>query len=79
MKVVINGNWGPYIGTEYCDALGIFDSLENAELAALAYAWNLWEGSEDEGPDFWIEEYNPQHHDQLRSGGGSFEIEFENI
>jgi hypothetical protein len=46
-------------------------------------AWETWEpdtdedGIEDEGPDYWIEEYNPDEHDMLRAGGGSFEDDFK--
>lgn len=83
MIVIIKSNWAPYCGTDYCDVLGNYDSLENAEKDASEYAWYWWEsdhdddsGFEDEGPDWTIEEYNPEEHDMLRSGGGSFEDDF---
>jgi hypothetical protein len=83
MRVIIQGNWAPYVGTDYCDALGIYDSLEAAETDAHCYAWERWEapeeesGLEDEGPDYWVEEYDPYKHDMLRVGGNSFAEEFE--
>lgn len=84
MRVIIQGNWAPYIGTDYCDALGIYDSLKDAQNDAEDYAWDMWEGDyeaeesgiEDEGPDFWISEYEPEVHDRLKAGGGSFEEDF---
>lgn len=83
MKVIIKGNWAPYVGTDYCEALGIFDSLEEAQDAAQDYAWDRWEGCyddcdgiEDEGPGYYVEEYNPAEHDMLRAGGGSFDGDF---
>lgn len=88
MRVIIRGNWAHYAGTDYCDALGIYDSLADAELDALAYAWDHFEeeeGSynedtdeyEGEGPDYYVEEYDPEEHDCHRVGGGSFADEFE--
>lgn len=81
MKVIIKGNWAPYVGTDYCEALGIFDNLEDAQEAAADYAWDRWQPQddtdiEDEGPDYYVEEYNPAEHDMLRAGGGSFEGDF---
>lgn len=82
MKVIIKGNWAPYVGTDYCEALGIFNSLEEAQDAAADYAWDRWEeqdedqGFEDEGPDYYVEEYDPAEHDMHRAGGGSFEGDF---
>ena len=34
-------------------------------------------GYEDKGPDFVVDICNPDVHDMLRSGGGSFASEFE--
>jgi hypothetical protein len=69
------------VGTDYCDALGTYDSLAAAEDDAMTYAWDHWEEPEesdfeDEGPDYFIEEYDPEKHDRLKAGGGSFEGEF---
>jgi hypothetical protein len=79
MRVMILGNWAPYIGTDYCEALGIYDSLEEAQYDAEIRAWETWEPDEDEdiedeGPDFWVEEYDPDKHDMLMAGvlNGSF-------
>lgn len=86
MRVIIRGNWARYVGTDYCDALGIYDSLEDAQSDAEEYAWNIWEDDEDdyedgeyvgEGPDYYVEEYDPEVHDGHKSGGGSFEYIFE--
>ena len=83
MRVIIRGNWAPYVGTDYCEALGTFDSLDAAMDVAADRSWETWEpdtdedGIEDEGPDYWIEEYNPDKHDMLRAGGGSFEEDFK--
>jgi hypothetical protein len=83
MKVIIKGSWSNCVGTDYCDALGEFESLEAAKDEALDYAWDRWEpqdedsGLEDDGPDYYVEEYNPEIHDMLRAGGGSFEDDFD--
>lgn len=83
IKVIIRGNWSNCVGTDYCDALGVYPNLESAYDDAEEYAWNLWQpqdegdtGIEDEGPDYSIEEYNPVEHDMHRAGGGSFEDDF---
>lgn len=86
VKVIILGNWAPYVGTDYCEALGIYPSLDAARLDAETRAWETWEGEEDEesgledeGPDFWIEEYDPEKHDMLKVGGGTFEDDFSRM
>lgn len=90
IKVVILGNWASCVGTDYCDALGTYPSLEDAWGDAKDYAWNRWEPDEpedgedynvldDEGPDYSIEEYDPEKHDMLKAGGGSFEDEFRRM
>lgn len=85
MRVIIRGSWARYVGTDYCDALGVFDSLHDAGEAAEEYAWNIFEEDPDdyedgeyvgEGPDYYVEEYNPDEHDGHRAGGGSFEDDF---
>lgn len=87
MRVIIRGNWSDCSGTDYCEALGHYPSLEAAWLDAEERAWETWEPQEqdedgceieDEGPDFHVEEYIPGEdgHDNLRAGGGSFEHEF---
>lgn len=86
MRVIIRGNWAHYVGTDYCDALGIYDNLEDARQEAEDYAWDHFEEDPDsygddgeyegEGPDYYIEEYDPEIHDMHRSGGGSFEDDF---
>ena len=85
MRVITRGNWSNCVGTEYCYALGTYSSLEAAESDAEDIAWENWEpadepdtnfGTEDEGPDYWIEEYDPDVHDMHKAGGGSFEDEF---
>lgn len=83
MRYIIRGYSSPYIGSDYTDALGDFASLEEANESARAYAWDNWEGGtpddsdfEDEGPEYWIEEYDPELHDMYRAGGGSFEEDF---
>jgi hypothetical protein len=88
MQVIIQGHWASYVGTDYCAALGNFDSLEDKSALAAAedYAWSVFEEDEDayedgeyvgEGPDYWLEEYNPEIHDSLRAGGGSFADDFD--
>lgn len=89
MRVIIRGNWAPHVGTDYCDALGIYDNLEQAREHALDYAWNFWEDDdnyneetgeyEGEGPDYYIEEYDPETHDMHKAGGGSFEENFKHM
>lgn len=86
MRVVIKSNWAPYVGTDYCDALGIYDNLEEAQADAIEYAWDQWEGAsddgddfEDEGPEAIVQEYDPEIHDCLKAGGGSFVEEFERM
>ena len=79
MHVMIRGNWSNCVGTDYCDYLGEYDSLEQAQGDGESAAWNTWEpqedddsGFEDEGPDYWLEEYNPDAHDGLKAGGESW-------
>lgn len=85
IKVIIRGHWANYVGTDYCYALGIYNSLDEAMPDAETMAWESYEpdeddsGIEDEGPDFWVEEYDPEKHDMLRGGGGSFEDEFSRM
>lgn len=84
MKVIIRGSWSNCVGTDYCDALGEYPSLDNPFCQDDAYnhASNSWEpdldddGLEDDGPNYWVEEYDPSVHDMLKSGGGSFEDDF---
>lgn len=81
MRVIIQGNWSNCVGTDYCYALGIYNSLEDSNSDAECYALEHWEpdleeDEEDEGPDFWVEEYDPEVHDMLRAGGGSFQEDF---
>ena len=40
VKVIIRGNWAPYVGTDYCEALGVYDTLEEARADAEQYAWD---------------------------------------
>lgn len=85
MRVIIQGSWNNYVGSEYTDALGEFESLYSPECqnAAADYAWDIWstdrEDDEylDEGPDYYVEEYDPEKHDCLRAGGGSFADDFD--
>lgn len=89
MRVIIRGNWAPYVGTDYCEALGIFDSLEDAARDADDRAWETWDDDdntneetgeyEGEGPDYWTEEYDPEKHDMHRAGDDSFEDEFQQM
>ena len=90
MRVIIRGNWSDCVGTDYCDALGVYDDLIKATPDAQEYAWNLWEPQEqeldegetefeDEGPDYWLEEYDASVHDMYKAGGGSFADEFERM
>ena len=88
VKVIIRGNWANYVGTNYCDALGIYNNLDEAWGDADTYAWDRFEPDDEdyddgeyvgEGPDYWIEEYDPTVHDDYRAGGGSFEDEFSRM
>lgn len=87
IKVIIRGDWSDCVGTDYCHALGIYETLEDAAGDAEDYAWGVWEpqgydeddGFEEEGPEYWVEEYNPKKHDMLRVGGGSFKQDFESM
>ena len=80
MHVMIRGYWANCVGTDYCDYLGEFDSLEDVDAkgAAEDYAWDIYEPDEDvddfddEGPDYSLEEYDPKKHDGLKAGGGDF-------
>jgi hypothetical protein len=82
MYVMIRGNWSNCVGTDYCHYLGEYDSLEQAQEDGRTAAWETWEpqedddsGIEDEGPDYWLEEYNSDVHDMLKAGGGSWPFE----
>jgi len=92
MRVIIQGS-GPTVGMEYTDALGIYDSFKDAEEDALSYAadhvsaygydWNP-DGEDDYETtctelNYSLEEYDPAKHDDERSGGGSFEEDFERM
>lgn len=92
MKVIIKGNWSNCVGTDYCEALGNYESLEAAGGDALTRAWETWEPDlgeyneetgeyemEDDGPDYWLEEYIPGEngHDMHSAGGGSLADEFD--
>ena len=90
VKVIIQGSWAHYVGTDYCDALGIYNKLEDAWEDAKTYAWDRFEEDpedynedtgeyEGEGPDYTIKEYNPEEHDMLRAGVGSFEDDFADM
>lgn len=89
MRVIIKGA-GPTIGMDYCDALGIYDTLQQAEEDGFQYAVQHLEsygydydpeGEDDyetvtSEVDFELVEYDPEKHDMLKAGGGSFEGEF---
>lgn len=81
---VILSNWAPYVGTDYCEYLGAYESEKDALSEAEDYAWDRWESEceeddewEDEGPDVVVEVYDPEKHDMLRAGGGSFQDEID--
>ena len=88
MKVVVK-YCGYYAGTSAWSALGDYDSLE--ETQDDAYAWacdqhSQWEQDEadcEEDSYFWqsvdyeIFEYDPEKHDMNRAGGGSFADDFK--
>jgi hypothetical protein len=78
MRVMILGNWSNCVGTDYCNYLGEYDNLRQAEGDAKTLAWETWEprdDDDDEGPDFWLEEYDSNLHDKLKAGGGLWEFE----
>ena len=84
MHVMILGSWSDCVGTDYCEYLGEYDSLEQAEGDANTRAWETWEpqndeeeddGFDEEDPNYWIEEYDPEKHDMLKAGGGSWKVE----
>lgn len=90
IKVIIRGYWAHYVGTDYCDALGLYNTLDEAYGDAETYAWDRFEPDEEyideetgeyegEGPDYYIEEYEPDLHDCYRAGGGSFEDDFSSM
>ena len=91
-RIIIRGHWSDCVGTDYCEALGIYEVDANGEPCkeawddACQYAWEKWEPQdpddewegeiEPEGPDYYIEVYDPEKHDCKRAGGGSFEADF---
>jgi len=87
-RIVIRGDWSDCVGTDYCEALGIYEvddkggPCNDAWDDAAQVAWDKWEPQnpvdvwEDEGPDYYIEVYDPEKHNMLRGGGGSFETDF---
>lgn len=88
MRVIIRSHWHPNSnGTEYTEALGIYDDIRSAESDGFDYAMDKYEepseeeqednGFEDEGPDVVLEEYDPDKHDGQKAGGGSFEDDFK--
>jgi hypothetical protein len=90
-RIIIRGSWSDCVGTDYCDALGWYPIVEGGAVHPSAwqdakdYAWDRWEPQEtsedwdDEGPDYCVEVYNPDEHDMLRAGGGSFIEDFEKM
>lgn len=87
MRVMMWSHWHPNSnGTDYWEALGIYDSLKEAEddaqqTANDRYEWPSEEEEEESGletewPDTVVEEYDPTKHDMLKAGGGSFEDDF---
>jgi len=91
MRVMMWSHWHPNSnGTDYWEALGLYDDLgkeaqEDAhQVANDRYEWPSEEeqeesGIETEGPDVMLEEYDPEKHDMLKAGGGSFADEFERL
>lgn len=87
MRVIMWSHWHPNSnGSEYWEALGEYPDLKSAEADAREEAWNRYEepsqveqdedGWEDEGPEWFVEEYDPEKHDR-HSIGGSFENDFQ--
>lgn len=81
---VILSNWAPYVGTDYVEYLGEYESEEAAMKDAHDFAWDRWESEndpddawDDEGPDYYVEVYDPEKHDGHRAGGGSFQDEID--
>lgn len=88
MRKIIAFYSGPYAGTDACSAFLVPASLsEGGVIDWIAdWAWNEHEQwveynededyIEDEGPDYWFEDYEAEKHDMHRAGGGSFEEDF---
>ena len=91
-RIIIRGHWSDCVGTDYCEALGIYEVDASGEPCKEAWddacqsAWDRWRWSpqdpwdedeiEPEGPGYYIEVYAPEKHDRKRAGGGSFEADF---
>jgi hypothetical protein len=89
-RIIIRGRWSDCVGTDYCEPLGIYEVDANGEPCQEAWddacqvAWDRWSPQDpcdewDEGPEYYIEIYDPEKHDRKRAGGGSFEPEFTYI
>jgi hypothetical protein len=87
MRKIIAFYSGPFVGTDSNCAFLVPENLTDAQIYDWIAGW-AWEEHEhwiqeedddleDEGPDFYWEDYAPEEHDMLRGGGGSFEKDFE--
>lgn len=85
-------HWHPNSnGSDYWEALGFYEEheVETRTADAQQAAWDRYEeptqeeqdedGMEDCGPEYLVEEYDPDKHDNLKSGGGSFQDEFDRM
>ncbi len=91
MKHYIGFYHGYFVGTDSVEYLGQFENLAGAEAVVHNHFQELHEmwlerdredGDNDdfiaeEGPDCHVEEYDPEKHDGLRAGGGSFADDFK--
>ena len=89
MRKIIGFYNGPFCGTDSCTPLLVSDEATEDQISDMLLDWAYdehenWVEYDDEGncleyagPDFHWEEYDPEKHDGLRVGGGSFEEDFE--
>lgn len=86
MRKIIAFYSGPFAGTDSCAAFVVDNRLTDDQIVRWLEPWawdehDQWADEdsdefEEEGPDYHFEDYNPEKHDMLRVGGGSFEDDF---
>lgn len=88
MRKIIGFYNGPFCGTDATQAFVVPATYTDAQILDHILDWAYQEheqwvdqaeedGIEDEGPDFYFEDYDPDKHDMLRAGGYGWDDVFE--
>ena len=90
MRKIIGFYIGPVCGTDATEAFVVSKSATNDEILDYIVDWanqehEQWvdgcedEGIDDDGPDYYFEDYDPEKHDMLKAGGGDWDYDFERL